>query len=70
MKMNEIQMHHWPGLLLRKERKIIHKSPPSPPCARGRIRISRRKKKTKKKSSNTCLGISGEPSLWLLLLVL
>jgi len=36
MKMNEIQMHHWPGLLLRKERKIIHKSPPSPPCARGK----------------------------------
>ena len=49
MKMNEIQMHHWPGLLLRKERKIIHKSPPSPPCARGKERLNLDKTKKSKK---------------------
>jgi len=42
-------MHHWPGLLLRKERKIIHKPPPSPPCAREKgSNLEKKKKKSKK----------------------
>jgi len=44
--MKEIQIHHCPGLLLRKERKIIHK-PPSPPCTGKEKEKEKENKKSK-----------------------